>query len=314
VLAFGVLEMSIHYLLKLNPIPPFDFSRTAYSHGWIVLAPNTWDKEKELMRRIHRLKSGKVVKLEIKGGGNVDTPEIFITIESSQGLSELEKEEILSAIKVMFRLDEDLAQFYAMCRRHGGKWEEVTRGLGRLLASPTVFEDTLKTICTTNIQWSGTKRMVENLVQEYGDKFPGDETLHAFPTPEGITKDAFDVFAKKTRMGYRASYAYELAEKVISGSLDLEKMRNSNLTTKELRKELLAIKGIGNYAAATMLMLLGRYNEIAVDTIFRQFVGEKYFSGKIPGDEEAKSVYSDWGEWKYLAYWSDIWLWEAEEV
>ena len=93
----------------------------------------------------------------------------------------------------------------------------------------------------------------------------------------------------------------------MTGELDLEALATSDLPTSELRKQLLAIKGVGPYAAATMLMLLGRYDEIGVDTVFRDFVGRKYFDGNKPEDSEALAIYADWGRWKYLAYWFDIW-------
>ena len=55
-------------------------------------------------------------------------------------------------------------------------------------------------------------------------------------------------------------------------------------------------------------MLLGRYDELAVDTAFRRFVSRKYFGGQPPpSDAVAQAVYEDWGRWKYLAYWFDIW-------
>ena len=59
----------------------------------------------------------------------------------------------------MLRLDEDLARFYdAAADDPELAW--VTRGAGRMLRSPTVFEDVVKTICTTNCAWSATVRMV----------------------------------------------------------------------------------------------------------------------------------------------------------
>jgi 3-methyladenine DNA glycosylase/8-oxoguanine DNA glycosylase len=47
---------------------------------------------------------------------------------------------------------------------------------------------------------------------------------------------------------------------------------------------------------------------LAVDTVFRDFVSKKYFGGEKPSDGEMAAVYEKWGEWKYLAYWFDIWM------
>ncbi len=59
----------------------------------------------------------------------------------------------------MFRLEEDFTPFYAAIAGETQlNW--ATSGAGRLLASPTVFEDVVKTICTTNCAWSATRRMM----------------------------------------------------------------------------------------------------------------------------------------------------------
>jgi 3-methyladenine DNA glycosylase/8-oxoguanine DNA glycosylase len=207
----------------------------------------------------------------------------------------------------MFRTDEDLSPFYALCREKGGLWTRLTGGLGRLLRSPTLFEDVVKTICTTNIQWGGTVRMVAELVNAFGEPYAGDATRRAFPVPAAIAAATLDSFNASVRLGYRGAYVHMLAQQVASGELELETLRDADIPTPELKKELLAIKGVGNYAAATLLMLMGRYDELAIDTEFRAFVAKKYFSGSYPSDQEAQAIYADWGRWKYLAYWFDIW-------
>ena len=34
----------------------------------------------------------------------------------------------------------------------------------------------------------------------------------------------------------------------------------------------------------------------------------KHFDGRVPSDSEIRSLYEDWGEWNFLAYWYDLWL------
>jgi 3-methyladenine DNA glycosylase/8-oxoguanine DNA glycosylase len=145
------------------------------------------------------------------------------------------------------------------------------------------------------------------VVEAYGETFPDDLSSRAFPTPAAIARVSPQQFADSVRLGYRTKYVYQLAHRITTRELNLEALRDSDLPTPELKNELLAIKGIGNYAAATLLMLIGRYDELAVDTAFRQFVSKKYFDGERPTDAEAQAIYAEWGEWKYLAYWFDIW-------
>ena len=294
--------------LSLGPPAPFDFPGTAYSHGWVVLAPNEWDAGRKAVRRVERLRSGKVILLDIRGAGTVGRPRMEVTVTHRSRLGQRDCREIEALLRRMFRLDEDLSGFYRECHARGGDWLPVTAGLGRLLRSPHLFEDVVKVICTTNIQWGGTKRMVENLVAGFGAAFPGNPVQHAFPTPQAIAAAGPDEFADIVRMGYRASYVYELAEQITAGEVDLENLRTETIPTPELKKKLLAIKGVGNYAAATLLMILGRYDELAIDTVFRQFVSEKYFGGEKIPDAEGIALYADWGKWQYLAYWFDLWV------
>jgi 3-methyladenine DNA glycosylase/8-oxoguanine DNA glycosylase len=181
-----------------------------------------------------------------------------------------------------------------------------------------VFEDAVKTICTTNVQWGGTRAMARGLTERLGDAGPlsGDAPgafPNSFPTPAAIAAadgQALDA----ARLGYRAPYIRELAERVAGGDLNLEELRTAEVSTEEIRSALLDIKGVGPYAAATLLMLLGRYDHLAIDSVYRAFVSKRYFEGRAPSDREAEQVYADWGPWKYLGYWFDLWRGLDEEI
>jgi 3-methyladenine DNA glycosylase/8-oxoguanine DNA glycosylase len=279
-------------------------------HGWVQLAPNHWDQRAAALRRTEQLSSGRVVLLGITGRGSSDAPAIQVDVAWADQLGPLtahERREITRSAKRMLRLDEDFSAFYARCRRRGRRWAPLAAGLGRLLRSPTVFEDVVKTICTTNTQWGGTRRMVEGLVQQFGAAYDGGDSRRSFPAPEAIASVPLEEFVSRVRLGYRGPYVHRLAERVASGELDLEALRDDGIPTAELKSRLLAVKGVGNYGAATLLMLLGRYDEIAIDSVFRQFVAKRHFAGRRPADEEARTIYQSWGRWKYLAYWFELW-------
>ncbi|MDA1315952.1 MAG: hypothetical protein O2968_21730 [Acidobacteria bacterium] len=46
----------------------------------------------------------------------------------------------------------------------------------------------------------------------------------------------------------------------------------------------------------------------STDSVCRDFTKRKHFDGRGPSDSEIRSLYEDWGEWKFLAYWYDLWL------
>ncbi len=193
-----------------------------------------------------------------------------------------------------------------VCKKKGRKWKNFTEGRGYLLRSPEIFEDLVKVICTTNIQWGGTKRTVKELVDSFGVPFPGDPSLFSFPAPESISSISLKEFKDRVRLGYRAGYIYELSARITSGGLNLNDLINTSTSTAEVKKRLIEIKGVGNYAAASMLMLLGRYDQIPVDTVFRSFMKVKYFKNKQFSEEEGLSIYEEWGRWKYLAHWNEM--------
>ncbi|MGB5526131.1 MAG: Fe-S cluster assembly protein HesB [Gemmatimonadota bacterium] len=297
---------------------PFEFAGTVYSHGWAVLHPNRWDGDRHALIRTERLGPGRVVHLEVTGTGSVDRPRIRIEVTHQGEMRASERQTVRRSITRMLRLDEDLRPFHAHCREAGPRWEAASNGLGRLLRSPSVFEDAVKTICTTNVQWGGTKAMVRGLTRQLGEagplSGPDPEALpNSFPTPAAIAA-ADGRTLEEARLGYRAPYVRELAERVTAGDLDLEELRTRDASTEEVRRALLDIKGVGPYAAATMLMLLGRYDHLAVDSVYRAFVSSRYFEGRLPSDREAEQVYADWGRWKYLGYWFDLWQGLDEEV
>lgn len=283
------------------PVPtPFDFESAITAHGWPQLASYRWSPEEQRLHRIERLETGRVVPLAIAFTHHPQSPSL--QCQSPSLISPQESSDVESKVRHIFRLDEDFSEFYALCRDRGHPWNRLINGKGRLLRSPTVFEDIVKTICTTNTTWSGTIRMVSRMVDLLGESYLDAPTLKAFPTPEAIAS-ASDDQLKAIGLGYRGAYIRNIARQIMEGILNPDTWHE--MPTPDLKKQLLRLKGVGNYAAHTLLMLLGRYEELAIDSEMRAFTRDRYFEGRTPTDQEMRSLYSDWGCWKYLAYWFD---------
>ena len=282
----------------------FDFEATVRAHGWAALRPFEWRPEQIELGRIHRLFTGPVVRLAMRSDGD-DPQSVQIEIVSEQPLSPEETQEIRQAVRRMLRLDEAFDQFYQR-QEELKHWQlQLTPGGGRLLRCPTLFEDIIYTLCTTNINWAGTIRMVDRLVASLGRPFPGQPEWRAFPSPQAIAEAGPDFLKRETGLGYRSSYVWELAVKVSEGELDLTTFEDATRPTEALLKAVRQLRGVGGYAAATILMLLGRYEHLAIDSELRAFTAKKYFEGQFPTDSQVKEIYAPWGEWKYLAYWFD---------
>lgn len=230
-----------------------------------------------------------------------------VAVEVDDTLSAAERDEIAHKVTWMLGLDQDFSDFYALARDEVKLARVEREAQGRVLRSPTLFEDVVKTILTTNTSWAGTIRMVEAIVSQFGDPLPADPARHAFPTPDQLASADEETLRSTAKLGYRSPYVLELAREVASGALDVESLKVDDIPTTELRKRLLAIKGVGSYAAANLLMILGRYNFIPVDSWAVKMVSHEWYDGERVGPAEVEAAFERWGEWKGLAYW--FWDW-----
>lgn len=290
---------------RLGVGKPYDFARSVRDHGWIELAPVRWLAESERLHWVERLSNGRVVLVEVSAAEADQGVVLTADPQETHALTENESEEIVAKLRWMLRLDEEFGPFYELAKSDRAFWRAVKGGRGRLLRAPTLFEDVVKTICTTNTTWRQTVNMVERLVALIGEPYAPDPNLHAFPTPEQLAAADVELLRQEVRLGYRSDYISQLAQEVASGKRELESLKDGSLTRAELKEELKSIKGVGEYAANTLLMLLGYYDELALDSEMRSFVAKHYFDGRTPSDKEILSIYDRWGEWRYLAYWFD---------
>jgi 3-methyladenine DNA glycosylase/8-oxoguanine DNA glycosylase len=287
--------------LTLPAQPPFSLSAVVNSHGWAQLLPFGIDSRSGGLSRVERLQSGCVIEMQ------VDELSDAVSVEVPGPLDEVERQEVVQKTGWMLELDRDLSSFYDLARNEPKLAHVEAQAKGRILRSPTLFEDVVKTILTTNTRWSGTIRMVEALVSQFGSPLPSDSTRHAFPTPEQLADTNAEMLRSAARLGYRAPYVVALARDVASGTLDLEKLRVADIPTTELRERLLAIKGVGDYAAASVLMLLGRYDFVPVDSWALSMVSREWYGGEPIERAEVEARFEHWGMWKGLVYW--FWDW-----
>jgi N-glycosylase/DNA lyase len=227
-----------------------------------------------------------------------------VDVQTKYSVSSTQEDEIRHQLSSSLRLDEDLTDFYRIARRHA-QFQWIPRlKAGRLLRAPTVFEDIVKMICTTNCTWALTTVMVQNLTAKLGEKF--NDHAHSFPTPERLAGVTERLMRKEIRTGYRSPYLLELAERVASGKLDLESWRTSTLPTDRLYKEVRAVKGVGDYAAGNILKLLGRYDYLGLDSWVRAQFYKLYRNGRKVGDRTIERLFAPYGRWRGLFFWLDM--------
>jgi len=288
--------------------PGFSFRRTVLSHGWCALRPFEFDKTDWTLVRV--IEAGETAPVTVK----ISAEKKGLAISTSRRLKKSAGEKIARDVRHMFRLDDDLREFYRVTSTEPDFAWIAREGAGRLLRSPTVFEDLVKMICTTNCSWAATEKMVSGLVNELGCE--SDDGRKSFPTAAAMACRPEKFFRDKIRAGYRSSYLRELAQRVASGALDVESWLATELTTKDLMNEIKSVKGAGNYAAENLLKLIGRYDGLALDSWTRAQFARARNNGRIASDKKIARFYSRFDSWRGLALWCDMtihWL-DAEKL
>lgn len=277
---------------------PIHFRRTVASHGLAALPPARLDEDCGSYARALRI-SGRVVEIALREEDG------HVVVESATRLGKRDAASASDAVARMFRFGDDLSPFYA---RIAGdeRLSWAASGAGRLLASPTVFEDVVKTVCTTNTVWAATVKMATALVALGGG---------AFPEPELLAKARDGWYRDVAKMGYRGPYVKAIARDVASGKLDLERLLPAaGLDDDEVETELLALPGVGPYAAAHVMQLLGRHRHLILDSWTRPTY-LRLAGKKKAADKTIRRAFAGYGEHAGLAFWLYLtrgWLPEPE--
>jgi N-glycosylase/DNA lyase len=273
------------------------------SHGFAELAPTRLDEDARTLEVTLRIRRGKPRRVRVREGRRAGVAIVEI---AGPAVGDRVREDVVAGVRRVLRLDHDLSGFYAKAERDPDLAWAAT-GAGRMLQGPSVFEDVVKTVCTTNCTWSATVRMVNALVEHLGESaIGGGEPLwNAFPTPERMAAAPEDFYRDVARTGYRGAYLRSLARSVADGDLDLEALGSATpdeLPDAELERRLLALPGVGPYAAAHIMMTIGRSSRLILDSWTRpkyaRMIGKKTVS-----DAQIRRRFAVYGDHAGLAFW-----------
>lgn len=286
-----------HEIVIQTP-PTFSFRRTVISHGWCQLPPFSIDEKYWRLNRVIDVGSKLPIPVTITATKRT------VRVETHQKLSQSDVAKVTRDVRHILRLDDNLDEFYGLMNSHPEFGWIAEQGAGRMLRSPTVFEDLVKMICTTNCSWSLTVKMVNGLVDGLGRESANGQ--RSFPSAQAMALMPLKFFTDEVRSGYRAPYLKELADRVVSGELDVESWLTSELPTNDLVKEMKRVKGVGDYAAENLLKLIGRYDGLALDSWTRAKFFKVRNNGRKATDKKIARYYAEFDQWRGLALWCDM--------
>jgi len=197
------------------------------------------------------------------------------------------------------------------------------RGRCRLFRSPTLFEDVIKTVTSCNVAWPSTMRMNERLCAVLGEPVGRAETVRAlgvagraFPRASRLGRTREGTLRSRCGVGYRDRRIVALSKGFARGSFDTKKGRVSVGAVADAARgydevfgELLSLPGIGPYAAANVMQLMGRYERVPIDTETvrhgRVVLGMEGTGGELK--KRLEKHYAAYGAQAFRSYWFELW-------
>ncbi len=293
---------------------PGDFvlARDACSYGYFLLAPNRWEPATWTLGHAFDLGGTVAAAVRIaqpgpRGREATRAPGALrgrpLRVECDRALSAAQRAEATRRITRMLRLDESertLRAFHAL----DGRWKR--HGQGRVCRSGTLFEDIIKTVTSCNVTWTGTVRMNRRLCETLGARTPSG--AHCFPTPEAVASVRPAFLRGRCGVGYRDARIVEIARLFAGGAVGEKTLEDARLSDEEVHERLLALPGIGPYAAANVMQLLGRYARLPLDSESvrhgRTVLGFTGSTKRVM--KRVAEHFAPFGEHRFRSYWFEL--------
>lgn len=160
-------------------------------------------------------------------------------------------------------------------------------------------QDSWEALCSFIISQNNNipriKGIVERLCETLGDELGNGD--YSFPSPEKVLEAGADGLAN-LRAGFRVKYILDAAQKVADGTVDFEKINNTD-NLEEAAEELKKIKGVGDkVAACTLLYGFGKVDALPIDVWVKRILSELYPDGLPECTNGVKGIAQ-----QYLFHW-----------
>ncbi len=284
--------------LTITPPGDYDLARDVCSYGYFILEPNHWDPETRTLARVLDLAQGAAAALidQTRSGR--------IRARFDRPLDRAEQAEARAMLNRMLAADIERAEVHDF-HRADPRWKKS--GRGRLFRSPTLFEDIIKTVTSCNVAWPSTIVMNRRLCEVFGRRSPSGG--FAFPTAAKLARAKPATLRARCRVGYRDARIVELARLFHRGHIDAAWLEHPDTPDEDVFVFLKSLPGIGPYAAANIMQLLGRFSRLPLDTESlrhaRAVLGMDGTDAQLM--KRLTAHYEPFGRHKFRSYWFELW-------
>ncbi|XP_052194644.1 uncharacterized protein LOC127802706 [Diospyros lotus] len=135
-----------------------------------------------------------------------------------------------------------------------------------------------------------------------------------FPSPRELASLDEKFLAKRCSLGYRAGRILKLAQGIVEGRVQLRQLEEACGETSlsnysKLDEQLKQIDGFGPFTCANVLMCMGFYHVIPVDSETIRHLKQVHVRNSTPQkvQRDIDKIYGKYKPFQFLAYWSEVW-------
>lgn len=198
--------------------------------------------------------------------------------------------------KYYFDLDRDYSKIKELYKSDKVLDKAIGFGEGIRILNQDKFETLISFIISANNNIPRIRKSVEKIANRYGKEIADGK--FAFPTPKEL-EVATEEELKETGVGFRAKYIVNTCQAINNG-FDLEEV--AKLPTKECRKELMKLMGVGpKVADCVMLFSMGKTDAFPVDVWIKRIMEELYIKEEMSLNQIQKYSEEKFGEYAGIA-------------
>jgi DNA-3-methyladenine glycosylase II len=222
-----------------------------------------------------------------------------------------EAEQIAQYIREWFDLDRDLTPFYQMGAADALLAPLIERFKGlRIIGVNDLFEALCWSVLGQQVNLRFAYTLKKRLVEQYGESFSREgRKFWLFPQPSVIAKLTKEDLRALSITNRKSEYMIGIAQLIQDGKLSKQLLAECE-TWQAAEKQLVAIRGIGPWAAHYVLMRCLRFTEAfpIADIGLKNAVKEQLGMERKPTDNELTTLARNWTGWESYA---TFYLWQS---
>ncbi len=238
---------------------------------------------------------------ELTWTGGPDGTRLQVSVPGARGGRVLDA--ALAEVRHICALDLDVVSFYRTAARDPTLAGLIPRLYGlRPTLSPEPFEMLVGSVCAQQVNLAFAFTVRARLVRRFGNPVRmSGQMVYAFPEPAALARVRVSELRRMQLTVRKAEYIVGLAERIVSGELDLAALRAQ--PNEEVIDTLTNVRGLGRWTAEWFLVRgLGRGDvcpagDLAVRKAFARF----YNRGRALSERAIRRRAATWGPHQNLA-------------